>query len=39
VVAPILEKLGYTLNRAKTNLGLGRVPAATGDIQKELAKV
>jgi ferredoxin len=24
VVAPILEKLGYTLKRAKTNLGLGR---------------
>ena len=24
VVAPILEKLGYKLNRAKTNLGLGR---------------
>lgn len=35
VVAPILERLGYTLHRAKTNLGLGRpvlrkldVPAA-----------
>jgi ferredoxin len=25
VVAPILEKLGYTLERAKTNIGLGRV--------------
>jgi hypothetical protein len=24
VVAPILERLGYTLHRAKTNLGLGR---------------
>ena len=25
VVAPILEKLGYNLERAKTNIGLGRV--------------
>ncbi len=25
VVAPILEKLGYTLERAKTNIGLGRI--------------
>jgi hypothetical protein len=25
VVAPILEKLGYTLHRAKTNAGLGRI--------------
>jgi hypothetical protein len=25
VVAPILEKLGYKLNRAKTNIGLGRI--------------
>jgi hypothetical protein len=24
VVAPILERLGYTLERAKTNVGLGR---------------
>jgi ferredoxin len=30
VVAPILEKLGYKLERAKTNIGLGRItnPAA-----------
>jgi ferredoxin len=28
VVAPILEKLGYTLHRAKTNMGLGRVTNA-----------
>ncbi|HLT91367.1 MAG TPA: 4Fe-4S binding protein [Woeseiaceae bacterium] len=27
-VAPILERLGYRLHRAKTNLGLGRPPAA-----------
>jgi ferredoxin len=25
VVAPVLEKLGYKLNRAKTNIGLGRI--------------
>lgn len=25
IVAPILEKLGYSLHRAKTNVGLGRV--------------
>ena len=25
VVAPILEKLGYTLERAKTNIGLGKI--------------
>jgi ferredoxin len=25
VVAPVLEKLGYTLNRANTNIGLGRI--------------
>jgi hypothetical protein len=24
VVAPVLERLGYSLERAKTNLGLGR---------------
>jgi hypothetical protein len=29
VVAPILEKLGYTLHRAKTNLGLGRAVIAS----------
>jgi hypothetical protein len=25
VVAPVLERLGYTLHRAKTNIGLGRI--------------
>ena len=25
VVAPILERLGYSLERAKTNIGLGRI--------------
>jgi hypothetical protein len=28
VVAPILEKLGYKLDRAKTNIGLGRITNA-----------
>jgi hypothetical protein len=30
VIAPVLEKLGYTLRRAKTNIGLGRLRAAAG---------
>ncbi len=25
VIAPILERLGYNLDRAKTNIGLGRI--------------
>jgi hypothetical protein len=25
VIAPILERLGYNLERAKTNIGLGRI--------------
>jgi hypothetical protein len=29
VVAPILEKLGYKLERAKTNIGLGRITNPT----------
>ncbi len=28
VVAPILERLGYKLERAKTNIGLGRITNA-----------
>jgi hypothetical protein len=36
VVAPILEKLGYELHRAKTNVGLGRItnPDALQTAQK-----
>ncbi|HML16398.1 MAG TPA: 4Fe-4S binding protein [Bryobacteraceae bacterium] len=30
VVAPILEKLGYKLERAKTNIGLGRITNPAG---------
>jgi ferredoxin len=30
LVAPILEKLGYKLERAKTNIGLGRITNAVG---------
>jgi hypothetical protein len=39
VVAPVLEKLGYPLHRAKTNIGLGRVtnPAAV-QAALEMAK-
>jgi hypothetical protein len=25
IVAPVLEKLGYSLERAKTNIGIGRI--------------
>ena len=36
IVAPILEKLGYKLERAKTNIGLGRItnPAAPQPAQE-----
>ncbi|MBV9340731.1 MAG: hypothetical protein JO159_07555, partial [Acidobacteria bacterium] len=30
-LAPILERMGYKLERAKTNTGLGRVTNAVGD--------
>ena len=31
VVAPILERMGYKLQRAKTNIGLGRMVQATAE--------
>jgi ferredoxin len=31
VVSPILEELGYKLQRAKTNIGLGRLPPLVSD--------
>jgi ferredoxin len=38
VVAPILEKLGYKLERAKTNIGLGRItnPSAPQPAQETM---
>jgi hypothetical protein len=39
VVAPILEKLGYKLQRAKTNIGLGRVVEPTSEPARETANV
>jgi hypothetical protein len=39
VVAPILEKLGYQLQRAKTNIGLGRVVESTSEPARETANV
>jgi hypothetical protein len=39
IVAPILERLGYKLERAKTNTGLGRMLPATVPAGEELAKV
>ncbi len=38
IVAPILERLGYNLERAKTNTGMGRVIPLTVEPEKELAK-
>ncbi|MGE0406535.1 MAG: DUF362 domain-containing protein [Candidatus Korobacteraceae bacterium] len=40
VVAPVLAKLGYKLERAKTNTGLGRItnPAALEQPQMEMVK-
>jgi hypothetical protein len=39
IVAPVLERLGYSLERAKTNVGLGRItnPAAV-QAALEMAK-
>ncbi|MBV8819618.1 MAG: hypothetical protein JO022_14760, partial [Acidobacteriaceae bacterium] len=36
VVAPILEKLGYSLQRAKTNTGLGRITNIVEDAKPEV---
>jgi hypothetical protein len=38
VVAPILERLGYELHRAKTNIGIGRVtnPEAVAELKGSL---
>jgi ferredoxin len=36
VVAPILEHLGYHLERAKTNVGLGRRPVAASEPAREM---
>ena len=38
VVSPILERLGYSLERAKTNIGIGRVTntAAESAMQEKV---
>jgi hypothetical protein len=38
VVAPILERLGYKLERAKTNAGLGRLATATIAPKEDLVR-
>ena len=38
IVAPILERLGYKLERAKTNAGLGRVVPAVAQPNRDLVK-
>jgi hypothetical protein len=35
LVAPILERLGYKLERAKTNVGLGRITNVTEESKRE----
>jgi hypothetical protein len=37
VVAPILERLGYKLERAKTNIGLGRI--SNRNLEQSYAEV
>ena len=39
VVAPILEALGYKLERAKTNIGLGKIVQPTAEPARETASV
>ena len=39
VVAPILERMGYKLQRAKTNIGLGRVVQPAIEPARETAHV
>jgi hypothetical protein len=36
IVAPILDRLGYKLERAKTNVGFGRVAIATATLRKDV---
>ena len=37
MVGPILERLGYKLERAKTNIGLGRI--TNRNVERILAEV
>jgi hypothetical protein len=39
VVAPILERMGYKLERAKTNIGLGKLVQPTVEPARETANV
>jgi hypothetical protein len=39
IVGPILERLGYRLERAKTNTGLGRITNAVANPPKAGAAV
>jgi len=40
IVAPVLERLGYNLERAKTNTGLGKITNAirTGNLVQEIVR-
>jgi hypothetical protein len=39
VVAPILERMGYKVQRAKTNIGLGRVISPASEPARETTNV
>ena len=39
IVGPILERLGYKLERAKTNVGLGRSAIVTARLEKDVVNV
>ena len=39
MVGPILERLGYRPQRAKTNIGLGRITNETGAAAKKAEPV
>jgi len=39
VLAPILERLGYKLERAKTNTGLGRITNRPAEVRSPEAAI
>jgi hypothetical protein len=38
MLAPVLQEMGYTFERAKTNMGLGRVTNVQKNVQKTEAR-
>jgi len=39
IVAPILERMGYKVQRAKTNIGLGQIVSPSAEAARETANV